>query len=126
MTGGNLIFIYQQFITNIKGMDPIEKFLKEQFTPKVIEDKQGIKCLFKHKDNLVDDGVVFFEFAKKSWSKKPIMNKKQFVIVDADMGDVLTFLNTYYNLSEEDYSKVRKHIVDMAMSHVDVFFGGDN
>ena len=79
-------------------MDPIEKFLKEQFTPKVIEDKMGIKCLFQHKDKLVDDGVVFFEFAKKGWSKKPIMSKRQFVIVDADMTDVLQFLNKYYNL----------------------------
>jgi len=107
-------------------MEEVEKFLKEQFIPKVMEDKQGIKCLFQHKDKLVDDGVVFFEFAKKSWSKKPIMNKKQFVIVDADMADVLTFLNSYYNISEEDYSVVRKTIIDMAMSHIDKFFGGED
>ncbi len=107
-------------------MEGVEKFLKEEFIPKVVEDKQGIKCLFKHKNNLVDDGVVFFEFAKKSWSKKPIMSKKQFVIVDADMGDVLTFLNQYYNLSEDDYSTVRKTIIDMAMSHIDKFFGGED
>ena len=106
-------------------MDAVEKFLKEQFIPKVMEDKMGIKCLFQHKDKLVDDGVVFFEFAKKSWSKKPIMSNRQFVIVDADMSDVLTFLNSYYNLTEEDYSTVRKTIIDMAMSHLDKFFGGD-
>ncbi len=107
-------------------MEGVEKFLKEQFIPKVVEDKQGIKCLFQHKDKLVDDGVVFFEFAKKSWSKKPIMNKKQFVIVDADMTDVLTFLNTYYNLSEDDFPNVRKVIIDMAMTHLDKFFGGED
>jgi len=107
-------------------MEGVEKFLKEQFIPKVVEDKQGIKCLFQHKDKLVEDGVVFFEFAKKSWSKKPIMNKKQFVIVDADMTDVLTFLNTYYNLSEDDFPNVRKVIIDMAMSHLDKFFGGED
>ena len=125
MTDTILIFIYQQILINIKGMEGVEKFLKEEFIPKVVEDKQGIKCLFKHRNNLVDDGVVFFEFAKKSWSKKPIMNKKQFVIVDADMGDVLTFLNQYYNLSEDDYSTVRKTIIDIAMSHLDKFFGGE-
>lgn len=106
-------------------MEGVEKFLKEEFIPKVVEDKQGIKCLFKHKNNLVDDGVVFFEFAKKSWSKKPLMSNRQFVIVDADMSDVLQFLNSYYNLTEEDYSRVRKIIVDMGVSHVEKFFGGE-
>ena len=46
-------------------MEGVEKFLKEQFIPKVVEDKQGIKCLFQHKDKLVEDGVVFFEFVQK-------------------------------------------------------------
>lgn len=104
-------------------MDPIEKFLKEQFIPKVVEDKMGIKCLFQHKDKLVEDGVVFFEFAKKKWSKKPIMSNRQFIIVDADMTDVLTFLNSYYNLSEEDFSTVRKTIIDMGVEHIEKFYG---
>jgi len=103
-------------------MDPIEKFLKEQFIPKVVEDKMGIKCLFQHKDKLVEDGVVFFEFAKKAWSKKPIISDRQFVIVDADMTDVLTFLNSYYNLNEDDYGKIRRIIIDMGVEHMDKFF----
>ena len=106
-------------------MEGVEKFLKEQFIPTVVEDKQGIKCLFQHKDKLVEDGVVFFEFAKKKWSKKPIMSNRQFVIVDADMTDVLTFLNSYYNLTEDDFSKVRKVIIDMGVEQVDKFFGND-
>ena len=106
-------------------MEGVEKFLKEQFIPKVVEDKTGIKCLFQHKDKLVEDGVVFFEFAKKKWSKKPIMSNRQFVIVDADMTDVLTFLNSYYNLTEDDFSKVRKVIIDMGVEQVDKFFGND-
>ena len=61
-------------------MTEIEKFLNEQFTQVITEDKMGIKCLYKHKEGVIDDGVVFFEFAKKKWSKKPIMNKRQFVI----------------------------------------------
>ena len=106
-------------------MEGVEKFLKEQFIPKVVEDKQGIKCLFQHKDKLVEDGVVFFEFAKKKWSKKPIMSNRQFIIVDADMTDVLTFLNSYYNLSEEDFSTVRKVIIDMGVEHIEKFYGND-
>ena len=106
-------------------MEGVEKFLREQFIPKVVEDKMGIKCLFQHKDKLVEDGVVFFEFAKKSWSKKPIMSNRQFIIVDADMRDVLTFLNSYYNLSEEDFSTVRKVIIDMGVEHIEKFYGND-
>ena len=50
-------------------MDHIEKFLNEKFTKVITEDKMGIKCLFKHNEGIIDDGVVFFEFAKKGWSK---------------------------------------------------------
>ena len=103
----------------------IEKFLNEQFTQVITEDKMGIKCLYKHKDKLIDDGVVFFEFAKKKWSKKPIMNKRQFVIVDADMGDVLQFLNQYYNLSEDDFNSIRHYIVNTSIKRIEEFFGED-
>ena len=106
-------------------MKAIEKFLKEQYTQSVVEDKMGIKCLFKHKDGLTDDGVVFFEFAKKKWSKKPILSKRQFVIVDADMGDVLQFLNQYYNLNENDYQEIRSLIVNMSIDRVEKFFNPD-
>ena len=106
-------------------MTEIEKFLNEQFTQVITEDKMGIKCLYKHKEGVIDDGVVFFEFAKKKWSKKHIMNKRQFVIVDADMGDVLQFLNQYYNLSENDYQEIRSLIVNMSIEHVEKFFSPD-
>ena len=104
-------------------MDHIEKFLNEKFTKVITEDKMGIKCLFKHNEGIIDDGVVFFEFAKKGWSKKPIMSKRQFVMVDADMTDVLQFLNKYYNLTEEDYNHVRSTIVNMSIECVEKFFG---
>ena len=103
-------------------MTEIEKFLNEQFTQVITEDKMGIKCLYKHKEGLVDDGVVFFEFAKKSWSKKPIMSKRQFVIVDGDMTDVLIFLSQYYNITEDDYSTIRTYIVNKSIEKVEDFF----
>jgi len=84
-------------------MDTIEKFIVEQYSPMITEDSNGIKCIFKHKEGLTEDGVIYFEFAKKGWSKKPIMSKKQFVIVDAHMTDVLQFLNQYYNLNEDEH-----------------------
>ena len=106
-------------------MEGVEKFLKEQFILKVVEDSMGTKCLFQHKDKVVEDGVLIFEFSKKKWSKKPIMSNRKFIIVDADMTDVLTFLNSYYNLTEDDYSKVRKIIIDMGVGHIDRFYGND-
>ena len=104
-------------------MDHIQKFLNENFTQRITEDKNGIKCLFKHKEGLIDDGVVFFEFSKIGWTKKPILSKTKFVIVDAHMSDVLQFLNQYYNLSEENYHQVRTTIVNMSIKSVEKFFG---
>ena len=123
----NIVFTKYKILINIKVhiMTEIEKFLNEQFTQVITEDKMGIKCLYKHKEGVIDDGVVFFEFAKKKWSKKPIMNKRQFVIVDADMSDVLQFLHQYYNLSEKDYSNIRHYIINTSIKKVEEFFGGD-
>jgi hypothetical protein len=103
-------------------MTPIEKFLKESYTPTIQEGKLGISCVFKHKDGVTDDSVVYFEFAKKEWTKKPIVPKRQYIIVDADMRDLLDFLNKYFNLEEENYHDVRKIIVDMAIESLDRFY----
>ncbi len=104
-------------------MDPIDKFIRENYTPTITETKMGISCLFKHKEGLTEDSVVFFEFAKKQWSKKPIMNKRQYVIVDADTRDLIQFLSNYYNLDEQSYNGVRKIIVDMSIEALDKFYG---
>lgn len=104
-------------------MEEIETFIRDNYSPMITESKLGMTCLFKHKDGLTDDGVVFFEFAKKQWSNKPIMNKRQYVIVDADMRDVLDFLSKYYNLTEDNYNDVRKLIVTMSIEAMDIFYG---
>jgi hypothetical protein len=103
-------------------MDTIINFITEHYTPQISEDSMGMKCLFKHNDGLTEDGVVYFEFSKRGWSKKPIMNKRQYVIVDANMVDVLQFLNQYYNLSEEDYHQVRTSIINMAIEKMEEFY----
>ena len=104
-------------------MEEIETFIRDNYSPMITESKLGMTCLFKHKDGLTDDGVVFFEFAKRQWSNKPIMNKRQYVIVDADMRDVLDFLSKYYNLTEDNYNDVRKLIVTMSIEAMDIFYG---
>jgi hypothetical protein len=104
-------------------MEQIEKFLRDSYSPTITESKLGISCLFKHKEGLTEDSVIFFEFAKKGWSKKPITNKRQYVIVDADTRDLLEFLSKYYNLTEENYMEVRKIIVNMGIEALETFYG---
>ena len=104
-------------------MEQIEKFLKDNYTPMITESKLGVTCLFKHKEGLTEDSVIFFEFAKKGWSKKPIINKRQYVIVDADTKELLDFLSKYFNLTEENYNEVRKIIINMGIDAMDTFYG---
>jgi hypothetical protein len=104
-------------------MNVVEKFIIEQYSSMITEDSMGIKCIFKHKEGLTDDGVIYFEFAKKGWSKKPIVSKRKFVIVDAYMTDVLQFLNQYYNLSENNYNEVRTTIINMGIKKMEEFYG---
>ncbi len=104
-------------------MEQIEKFLKDNYTPTITESKLGLSCIFKHKDGLTEDSVIFFEFSKKGWSKKPIVNKRQYVIVDADTKDLIDFLSNYYNLNEENFNEVRRIIINMGIESLDTFFG---
>ncbi len=104
-------------------MTPIEKFIKKNYTPTITESKLGLSCLFKHKEGLTEDSVVYCEFAKSQWTKKPIISNRKYVIVDADMRDLLEFLNKYFNLEEENYHDVRRIIVDMAIESLDRFYG---
>ena len=104
-------------------MEQIEKFIRENYTPTITESKLGLSCIFIHKEGLTDDSVIFFEFAKKGWTKKPITNKRQYVIVDADTRDLIEFLSKYFNLTEENYMDVRKIIVNMGIEAMDTFYG---
>lgn len=104
-------------------MEQIEKFIRDNYTPMITESKLGVTCLFKHKEGLTDDSVIFFEFAKKGWSKKPITNKRQYLIVDADTKDLIDFLSNYYNLNEENFNEVRKIIINMGIESLDTFYG---
>jgi hypothetical protein len=104
-------------------MEQIEKFIRDNYSPMITENKLGLSCIFKHKEGLTEDSVIFFEFAKKGWTKKPIINKRQYVIVDADTKDLLEFLSKYFNLNEENYMEVRKIIINMGIDAMDSFYG---
>lgn len=101
----------------------MEKFIRNNYTPTIEENKDGLQCVFRHKKGLTDDSIVYFEFAKTQWTKKPIISDRKYVIVDANMRDLLDFLNLNFNLQEEDYHQVRKMIVEMAINALDNFYG---
>ena len=52
-------------------MDMLE-YIKENFTPTVTEDKDGMKVILTNGSEVVPDCIVWFEPAKRGWSKKPI------------------------------------------------------
>ena len=106
-------------------MDPIEKFIRDNFTPTITESKIGLSCLFKHKRGLTEDSIVYFERPKKGWSKKPIVSNQQFIITDADTHDLIDFLSKYYNLDETNYSTVKSVIINMGISAINKFYGED-
>lgn len=93
-------------------MTPIEKFIKDNYTPIIDEDKEGMKCILKHKNKLTDNGEVYFH----KWKKKK--EGTQFLIVDARIEDIYEFLMTYYNLIEEDKETVKGIVVDMAIDKI--------
>jgi hypothetical protein len=106
-------------------MKPIEKFIRDSYTPIIVENKLGLSCLFKHKEGLTEDSVVFFELPKKGWSKKPIVSNRQFMIVDADTRDLIDFLSKYYNLDESNYQEVKRIILLMSTETIRSYYGED-
>lgn len=96
-------------------MEEIREFIETSFTPRVAEDMNGIKVIFT---STVGDGTIWFEPAKRGWSKKPL-STNQYIIVDAELSHVLTFLNRYYQLDESNYHDIRRMFIDIGMNTVD-------
>ena len=104
-------------------MEMIE-YIKENFTHRVEEDKNGMKVILTNKSEVVPDCTIWFERAKRGWSKKPL-STNQYIIVDADLNHVLTFLNRYYQLDESNYHDIRRMFIDIGMDTVDKHTKGE-
>jgi len=104
----------------LMNMDYVEKFIRDNFTPIVSEDKNGMKVIFRSK-NSTDDGIVWFERAKVGWIKKPI-KQNHYIITNASMEGVLDHLHKYYNLDEGKYNEVRQQIIHMSISIIEDYF----
>ena len=97
------------------SMKEIREFIEESFTPRVDEDMNGVKVIFS---STVGEGTIWFEPAKRGWNRKPL-STNQYIIVDADLTHVLTFLNRYYQLNEENYHDIRRMFIQLGMDMVD-------
>jgi hypothetical protein len=108
-------------ITIFIDMDKIREFIEENFTPRVNEDSRGMKVIF---DGQLGEGVIWFERAKRGWSKKPI-STNSYIIVDADLTHILTFLSRYYQINEDHYQEIRRMFIEMGMDIMDKHTKGE-
>ena len=99
-------------------MNEIELYIRENYTPTIIESRLGLCCLFKDNKGMNEDSVIYFESAKRGWNKKPIMNR-QYVMVDADTSYLLEDLSQHFDLNEENYNVVRKIITDISVKLIE-------
>ena len=103
----------------------IEKFIRTYYDLRVNEDKNGMKVLFIPKgSDVLEENVVWFERAKRGWSRNPISSKNSFIIVDAQLSPLLEFMHSYFSLSQENYPEVRRVLVEMSITTMDDYFNG--
>ena len=102
-------------------MDKIRDFIMDNFTPRVNEDSRGMKVVFTSQ---VGEGTIWFERAKMGWSRKPL-STNNYIIVDAELTHILTFLNRYYQINEEHYQDIRRMFIDIGMDVMDKHVRGD-
>lgn len=105
-------------------MEAYIKFIEENFTPRVTEDKEGMKVILTNESEVVPDSVVWFERAKKGWSRKPIKSKNTFIITNANVNPLLDFMDKYMGLGEEDYEPLRIALVHYSMEIMDKHLNG--
>jgi hypothetical protein len=103
-------------------MEVISKFLDDNYTMVVRSSGGDYHCIFQHKEGLTEDGVVMFQSVKKGWSVKPITPRFNYLIVDCNVVDVLTFLNTYYNLDESNYKTIKEYVINKSIHTMDEYF----
>jgi len=101
-------------------MDEYIDFIKENYTHLVREDKNGLKVIFTSKENLTEDGTIWFEPAKKGWSKKPLQQRNTYIIVDAYLVHIFEFLRRYFNL-EDQMEQVRGAMIRHAINIMDEY-----
>ena len=100
------------------------EYIKENFTPRVEEDKNGMKVILSNNSEVVPDCIIWFERAKRGWSKKPVGNTNQYIIVDGYLLPLFEFFTKYIGVSEDDYQDLRLNVIHYSMDIMDKHLNG--
>ena len=98
-------------------------YIKKNFTPTVTEDMNGMKVILTNDSEVVPECIIWFEKAKRGWSKKPI-NTNQYIIVDAYLLPLFEFLTKYMGIEEERYQELRMEVIHYSMDIMDKHLNG--
>ena len=98
-------------------------YIKKNFTPTVTEDMNGMKVILTNDSEVVPECIIWFEKAKRGWSKKPISNN-QYIIVDAYLLPLFEFLTKYMGIEEERYQELRMEVIHYSMDIMDKHLNG--
>ena len=98
-------------------------YIKKNFTPTVTEDMNGMKVILTNDSEVVPECIIWFEKAKRGWSKKPI-NTNQYIIVDAYLLPLFEFLTKYMGIGEERYQELRMEVIHYSMDIMDKHLNG--
>ena len=69
-----IIFIYMD--TDLKKRDEIERFIDDNFIPKIQDNGDNVTIVYEGKVGGIENGIVWMETAKKGWSRKPVQSIK--------------------------------------------------
>lgn len=105
-------------------MEMIE-YIKENFTHRVEEDKNGMKVILTNNSEVVPECVIWFERAKSGWSKKPV-KVNNYIIVDAYLLPLFEFFSKYMGMGEDKYEQLRLDIIYYCMGIMDDHTNPDN
>lgn len=100
-------------------------YIKKNFTPTVTEDMNGMKVILTNDSEVVPECIIWFEKAKRGWSKKPI-NTNQYIIVDAYLLPLFEFLTKYMGIEEERYQELRMEVIHYSMDIMDKHLNGND
>ena len=106
------------------GMEMID-YIKENFTPRVEEDKSGMKVILSNNCEVVPDCIIWFEPAKRGWSKKPVGNTNQYIIVDGYLLPLFEFFSKYMGMGEDKQEELRRQLIYYCMDIMDNYFNPD-
>ena len=68
------------------------------------------------------DCIIWFERAKRGWSKKPVGNTNQYIIVDGYLLPLFEFFSKYMGMEEDKQEELRRQLIYYCMDIMDNYF----